>query len=103
MIFVYATMPPQLVLAVKVLATAGKRTHVRALFVVGALVLGQVGRLAEALAADVADEGLLALVGAHVHCQCTLLTKGLVTAGKLARQRFGVLVDQQVLLACLLG
>ena len=68
MIFMYAPMPPQLVLAVKVLAAARERTDIGALFVVGTLVLGQIGRLAEALATDVADEGLLALVGAHVHC-----------------------------------
>ena len=60
-------MPPQLILAVEIPITPRDGTRKPALDLVGALVLGQVGRLAEALATDGALEGLEARVDTLVH------------------------------------
>jgi hypothetical protein len=52
---------------VKVAVAPGDSTCEAALDFVGALVFGQIGRLAEALTADGAFQGFQAGVNAHVH------------------------------------
>lgn len=105
---------PQLVLAVEAPRAALVRTREPPRGLVSAAVLGQVGRLAEALAADVAREGLLACVGALVHgygrvntarlldgaggesgklTQGTVLSEGAFAAGKVAGQGLLAAVD----------
>jgi hypothetical protein len=65
---VFLHVSPQLINADELLIAAGFRALKLVIRVVNLAVLGQVGRLAELLAAYFALEGLLACVCALVHC-----------------------------------
>jgi len=69
-------VPPQLVEPVERLVAPGFAAAEPPLGLVDALVLGQVGRLAERLAADGAFEGLVARVDAAVHSWTRALVWG---------------------------
>jgi len=91
----------QLIEAAEVLTAGRLGAVVGAFGLVGAAVLGEVGRLGKGAAAELADERLLARVAADVHGQGAGLAERLVADVALARLLPGV--DQQMLLERLLA
>lgn len=82
---------------------AANTADMRASDIVDTTVLGQVGRLAKLLAANVAGQGLGAGVCSLVHSQGTLLLKGLVAARERAHPRLLASVCSHVLFQRLLS